>query len=100
MAMTMMPPTTPSTNTPLVSDLRNHDKIMFDALINLSKELGISPAATDGLEKAWEAQEQIVKSQSATAEEKAAAQRYLNGLAKGLPALTAGIRDAYYGFSG
>ena len=98
--MTMMPPTTSSTTSSLVSDLRNHDKIMFDALINLSKELGIPPAATDGLEKAWKAQEEIVKSQTATAEEKAAAQRYLNGLAKGLPALTAGIRDAYYGFSG
>src|SRR5258707_4484070 len=78
----------------------NHDTIMFASLIRLSTQLGIPPTATDRLVAAWEAQEKIVKSQTATAEEKAAAQRYLNGLAKGLPALTAGIRDAYYGFSG
>ena len=78
----------------------NHDKIMFASLINLSEQLGIPPASLDMLVAAWEAQEKILASQTATAEEKAAAQRYLNGLAKGLPALTAGIRDAYYGFSG
>ena len=71
--------------------------IIVGALTRLIRETAGNPAAGQ-LEQLWKAQAAILQSESATKKEKEEAKRIQDALAKGLPALATGLRDAIKGF--
>lgn len=82
--------------------MAGHDQTFMISLLSLCGQLGVPREERERLTNIWHEREEelrrILNDKNATEEEKAAAQRYLDGIAKGITALATGIRDAVVGF--
>jgi hypothetical protein len=84
-----------------MSDESLQNKYIKDLLLAMTSDVVQQPqtkALIRDISEQWNELERIAESQQSTKEEKEQAKRTMDALAKGLPALAAGVRDAVKGF--